>query len=145
LNLHLKNLILEYENGMFSKFECSEKMAVPPPIYFPPPTGITTKVCLLGKDGIAFVCMDIQEKVLIMYAETATCGALSPRHADTATNYLTLFRDYLEKRSSPEDFLQQLFGDPYPIEQLKTYGIYTAEGLNVRIEEEGHLTKADLI
>jgi len=130
---------------MFSKLEYSEKMAVPPPIYFPPPTGITTKVCLLGKDGIAFVCMDIQEKVLIMYAETATCGALTPRHAETASNYLTLFRDYVDRGSSTEDFLQQLFGDPYPIEQLQTYGIYTAAGVNVRIEETGHLTKADLI
>lgn len=129
---------------MFSKLEYSEKMAVPPPIYFNPPTG-TTKICLLGKDGIAFVCMDIQEKVLIMYAETATCGALSPRHAETASNYLTLFRDYVDKGCPTEDFLQQLFGDPYPIEQLQTYGIYTAEGVNVRIEETGHLTKADLI
>lgn len=104
---------------MLSKFDYSEKMAVPPPIYFPPPTGITTKVCLLGKDGIAFVCMDIQEKVLIMYAETAICGALSPRHADTAANYLTLFRDYVDRGCSTEDFLEQLFGDQQPIEQLQ--------------------------
>jgi hypothetical protein len=144
LNLHLKKLILEYENGMFSKHAYSEKMAVPPPIYFSPPTG-TTKICLLGKDGIAFVCMDIEEKVLIMYAETVKTGALSPRHADTAMNYLTLFRDFISQKFTPQDFLEQLFGEEYPIQQLKTYGIYTAEGLNVRIEEEGYLTKADLI
>jgi hypothetical protein len=144
LNLHLKKLILEYENGMFSKHAVSEKMAVPPPIYFAPPS-ITTKVCLLGKDGIAFVCMDIEEKVLIMYAETTRTGALSPRHADTAMNYLTLFREYVDRGCSAEDFLEQLFGEEYPIQQLKTYGIYTAEGVNVRIEEEGYLTKADLI